>query len=87
MTDDALLATIRDFIMREFVPGQSPDRITPELNLLETGILDSLAVVHLVDFLEELCGTSVASSEVNPNTIGSLNKMVQFVKGKQAQGQ
>ena len=81
---EALYTTIHDFVMREFLPGESPESLTAELNLIESGILVSLAFVHLVDFLEELCGAPVAIREVNPTTMGTLTKMVEFVESRRA---
>ncbi len=81
---EVLYATIHDFVMREFLPGESPGSVTPDLNLIESGIIASLAVVHLADFLERLCGAPVAIREVNPTTVGTVSRMVEFVTDRRA---
>ena len=76
---------LHDFVMREFLArGVSRFCSTADLNLIESGIIASLAVVHLVDFLESLCGAPVAIREVNPTTMGTLSRMVEFVASRRA---
>jgi acyl carrier protein len=44
---------IRQFIVSTYLPGESPDRLRDDTPLLTSGILDSLAAVNLVSFLEQ----------------------------------
>ena len=45
--------TIREFIVSTCLPGESPDSLRDDTPLLSSGILDSLAAVTLVTFLEK----------------------------------
>jgi acyl carrier protein len=43
---------VKEFILREFLPGESPQELTDSTPLITGGILDSLATIKLVSFLE-----------------------------------
>ena len=45
--------TIKNYILQEFLPGEDPDELTDSTPLISSGILDSLATLRLVSFLEE----------------------------------
>ncbi|TIL47901.1 MAG: acyl carrier protein [Mesorhizobium sp.] len=46
----------RDFILKEFLPGEMPENLTDSTELITGGILDSLATLKLVAYLEKSCG-------------------------------
>ncbi len=50
---DTALSTIRRFILCTHLPGESPDTLSDDTPLQSSGILDSLAVVGLIAFLEK----------------------------------
>jgi acyl carrier protein len=50
---DAALSTIRRFILCTHLPGESPDTLSDDTPLQSSGILDSLAAVGLIAFLEK----------------------------------
>ena len=45
--------TLKQFILREFLPGEDPNELEESTPLVSTGILDSLATLKLVTFLED----------------------------------
>ncbi len=44
---------LRDYILREFLPGESRDNLTDQLPLRTSGILDSIKLLQLISHLEE----------------------------------
>lgn len=50
---DTALSTIRRFILFTHLPGESPDTLSDDTPLQSSGILDSLAAVGLITFLEK----------------------------------
>jgi len=50
---DTALSTIRRFILCTHLPGESPDTLSDHTPLQSSGILDSLAAVGLIAFLEK----------------------------------
>jgi acyl carrier protein len=57
--------TIRHFIVRRYLPGESPSNLLDDTPLRSTGILDSLATLGLVSFLEEQYQISVDAYETD----------------------
>ncbi len=71
--------TIREYILREAMPGTSPDELTDDTNLVEEEILDSLGIFALVEFLEQTYGIEIEAEEVvmtNFETIASIEALV-----------
>ncbi len=71
--------TIREYILREALPGASDDELTDDTNLIEEEILDSLGIFALVEFLETTFGIRIEAEEVvmtNFETIGSIEALV-----------
>jgi acyl carrier protein len=50
---DTASSTIRRFILCTHLPGESPDTLRDDTPLQTSGILDSLATVGLIAFLEK----------------------------------
>jgi acyl carrier protein len=79
---DALLSRIKNFIMSEFLPGESPDELTDSTPLISGGILDSIATLKLVMFLEEEFGVSIESHEVDKEHLDNLTSIVRLLQSK-----
>jgi acyl carrier protein len=71
---------IRDFVLREFLPGEGPEALDAAPGLMTGGILDSLSILALVDFLEERWGVTLEAHELDVehlDTIGDIAELVQ----------
>ncbi len=82
---DDLATTIRDFVIRSFAPGERPEDLPDDLDLIRSGILDSLAIVHTAAFLQELAGTEIEAHELTPKNVGSIAAMTRFVRRRRAE--
>jgi acyl carrier protein len=81
---DDIIATVKQFILDEFLPGEEPSALTPQVQLIAGGILDSLATLELVSFLEERYGIQLEAHELDPSRIGTLTSIAQLVQSKLA---
>ena len=52
-TIDTVAGAVRQFILCTHLPGESPDTLSDDTPLQSSGILDSLAAVGLIAFLEK----------------------------------
>jgi acyl carrier protein len=86
VTIDAIGSTIRMYILEQFLPGADPEELTDTTPLISGGILDSLATVRLVMFLEEQFQIEVHAHEVNAENLESLERIAGFVRGKRVSG-
>ncbi len=74
----------RDFILKEFLPGERPENLTDSTELITDGILNSLATLKLVAYLEKSCGIEIAPDELVPENLNSIAQIANFVQSKQA---
>jgi len=74
---------VKEFIMSEFLPGEDPDQLTESTPLISGGILDSLATLKVVSFLEENFGITVAPHETDEDNFGTIADIVSLVESKQ----
>jgi acyl carrier protein len=75
---------VRDYIAGQFLPGEDPESLTDEIRLVSDAILDSLASLKLVSFLEERFGISVEAHEVDIDHLDTLSLVTDLVLSKRA---
>lgn len=79
---DELMQKIKTFIMEEFLPGEDPDELTETTPLISGGILDSIATLKLVMFVEEQYSVSFAPHEVDKENLDNLVSIVRLIRSK-----
>lgn len=79
---DAITQTIKNFIMEEFLPGENPDELTMATPLISGGILDSIATLKLVMFMEEKYGVNFEPHEVDKENLDNLESIVRLLYSK-----
>lgn len=70
--------------MAQFLPGEDPAELTDETPLISGGILDSIATLQLVMFMEERFRVSFEPHEVDKENLDSLNLIARLLKAKAA---
>jgi len=83
MNEPEIKATAKDFLLREFLPGEDPAALTDSTALVTTGILDSIAVLKVVTFLENQFGITIEPHEAvveNLNTLSDIARLVMLKK-------
>jgi acyl carrier protein len=73
---------IRQYILDEFLPGESPELLTDNTPLVTGGILDSIATMKLVLFLEEQFGITLHAHEMTVEHINTVTDLVNLVRSK-----
>jgi acyl carrier protein len=79
---DAVKQTIKNYIMSEFLPGEDPDELTDDTPLISGGILDSIATLRLVLFIEEHYGVTFEPHEVDKDNFDMLSRIVRLLVSK-----
>jgi len=83
MTDEqAIKATVKNFILNEFLPGEDPAALTDTTALVTTGILDSIAVLKAVTFLENQFGITIEPHEAVVENLNTLSDMARLIMKK-----
>ncbi len=67
---------------------QRRDRVSlrPDESLISTGVLDSLALLKLILFIEERFSVKVLDGEVIPGNFETVARIAAFVEGKRQPG-
>jgi len=79
---EGIKSTVRDYILKEFLPGEDPALLTDDLELITGRILDSLATLKLVAFLEETYHIQFAAYEVGADNLNTISQIARFVESK-----
>jgi acyl carrier protein len=81
MIDD-IEATVKDVILKEFLPGEDPSELTETTPLITGGVLDSIATLKLVMFIEERYGITLQAHEVDPEHLDTIAQIAQLIRSK-----
>ncbi|HSJ15974.1 MAG TPA: acyl carrier protein [Longimicrobiales bacterium] len=79
---DDVARTVRDYILETRLPGEKPDSLTLSTPLMSGGILDSLATLDLITFLEERYGIEFEARETDVDHLGTLADISRTVNAK-----
>ena len=73
---------VKTFILEEFLPGENPDELTDGVELMTAGILDSVAILKMVAFLEDRYKVTFDPHELDKQHMNSLESIAQLVSSK-----
>ena len=82
MIQNDIQGTVKDYILRELLPGADPSELTDSTPLITGGILDSLVTLKLVVFLEETYGMTFEAHEVMVDNLNTIDAITSFVSSK-----
>jgi acyl carrier protein len=80
----AVEEAIKEYILAEFLPGEDPAALTDATPLVTAGILDSIATLKVVAFLEERFKVTIAANETDVDHMNTVADMARMVRSKQA---
>ena len=75
--------TVEKFVVEELIVGGSDTSLDPDQSLVSSGVIDSLAILRLITFIEETFGVTVEDDEVVPENFETINVIKAFVEAKQ----
>ncbi len=75
---------VERFILEEILIGDNRTKIAPDESLVSSNVIDSLAILRLISFLEEEFGIQVDDEELVPENFETLNEIKAFVENKKA---
>jgi acyl carrier protein len=82
--DQEVIEAIKSFVLKEFLLGEDPSALETSTPLITTGILDSIATLKLVVFLEERFGIELEAHEAGVEHLNTIADMVTLVASKRA---
>ncbi len=75
--------TIRNYILDQYLKGQEPEYFDDDYNLIDDGIIDSLAIFNTVTYLEKQYDITFGEGDIIPEHFMSINALSAFVLKKQ----
>ena len=79
-----LQTQIRQFVIDNFLFGQTDKQLGNSDSFLESGIIDSTGVLELIAFLESKFAISIGDDELVPANLDSVERVSGFVERKLA---
>ena len=73
---------IRQFILANFLIGEDPANLKDDTPLRTSGVLDSVATLRLVTFVEEQFGIRVEAHEASVENFDSIDSIAAFIESK-----
>ncbi|MDH4347970.1 MAG: acyl carrier protein [Gemmatimonadota bacterium] len=80
MTD--VVPAVKQYVLDQYLPGENPANLTLTTPLVSGGILDSLAILDLVAYLEKTFGIELEAHEVDRDRLDTLERIAALVNGK-----
>jgi acyl carrier protein len=75
---------IRQYILAEFLPGEKPSNLLDQTRLRTSGVLDSLATLKLVTFVEDRFGIEIEAHEASVENFDTIESIAALVDRKRA---
>lgn len=77
---------IRAFILSEFLPGESAANLTDDTALRTSGVLDSIATVTLISFVEDTYHIELEAHETGIQNFDRIEDIAALVASKKSVG-
>jgi acyl carrier protein len=84
VTEPQVIERVRAFLTENFLYMRPDFFLADDHSLLEGGVIDSMGVLEVLNFLEEEFGVTAADDEISEANLGSLRTIAQFVASKRA---
>lgn len=77
---------IRQFITENYVLTEGMEQLDGDESLMDRGIIDSIGVFALVDFIEQQYSITVSDNEMTPENLDTINRITAFIINKKGMG-
>ena len=81
---DEIKDRVKTYILQEFLPGEDPAELTDTTPLITGGILDSIATLKLVAFLEDRFAFMLQAHETDVEHLNTISDIVHLVVSKKS---
>ena len=84
--EEHVRAQLLDFVVANFLFGDTSRAPGDDESLVEGGIIDSTGVMELIEFLESELGIEVSDDDTVPSNLDTIGNLTRFVLRKQSPG-
>lgn len=72
-------STIRQFIVDEFLPDIAAEQLAGDLDLIASGVIDSLGLLKLIAWIENHFQIAVDVTDMTPGNFSSVGAICSFL--------
>ena len=76
------LPDLKQYITEEFIPDRNNDHLADDLDLIASGVIDSLGVLKLVAFIENTYDITLEPEEIDPENLKSIDAVSKLVESR-----
>ena len=73
---------LRKFILENYLYTEDESALKDDDSFLDSGILDSMGILEVIDLLNEVFSIEVEDDEMIPDNLDSINDLLAFIKKK-----
>lgn len=84
MTETEILERVRGFVHESFLYMRPGFTLGNDESLMEKGVIDSMGVLELMEFLQSGFGISLSDDDITESNLGTLASIARFVMVKQS---
>jgi acyl carrier protein len=82
MSETEIVDRTRSWVRENFLYMRSDWKLEGDDPMLGSGVIDSVGVIELVEFLQRSFGIEIADQEITETNLGTLNAVGRFVSQK-----
>jgi acyl carrier protein len=75
---------LKEFIAQNLLFTDDGDSLADSTSLLAAGIVDSMGVMQLVEFVHEAFGFEVPMEEITPENFDSIERLTRYIERKRS---
>lgn len=72
--------TLKDFISQELLDGTNPVPLADDQDLLLSGLVDSLGVVRMINFIEQTMDVVIPPQDVTLENFQTVDNIVRYLQ-------
>lgn len=81
---DETLGTLRSYILSTFLPGEDPTTLTDETPLISSGIIDSIAVLDMVTWIEKSFSVRLQQDDLGRERLDTIALIANLIAERRA---
>ena len=82
---NSIRQTLRSFILENYLFTDDQSALADDTSFLDNGVLDSMGILELIDYLDESFAIKVEGDELIPDNLDSINNLMTFIAAKKSQ--
>lgn len=79
MTDDEIRHTVQEYIITAHAPDLRGERIPDDYDVIRNGVVDSLALIELVEWVQATWSIPILDSQISPDSFRTIAAITEFI--------